>query len=267
MVRETALHFLLGGRERYPHLQAVDRLAVDASFGPRALGMDDAAPGRHPVDFARSDRDRGTEAVAVHDLAVEQICNGGEANMRVRADIRCRRGIPRPKWSKMNGPTIRVRAEGSVMRRTAKSPRSTVRGTITWSIASHWIGIACGRILAGEETHHVVLCRALAHLSTGAIKSATVNSLLTIAGCDGSARALVWAYAAFKLKAVFTAPWLTTLAPGCGGPSRGRNEVVSARFHAPECFLRSSSARFWPAFHQSHLISGLILISHGRRGS
>jgi hypothetical protein len=36
----------------------------------------------------------------------------------------------------MNGPTMRVRADGKA-RRTAKSPRSTVRGTITWAMASH----------------------------------------------------------------------------------------------------------------------------------
>src|SRR5262245_57318152 len=41
-----------------------------------------------------------------------------------------------PKWSKkMNGPTMRDCADGSA-RRTAKSPRSTVRGTMTRSIAA-----------------------------------------------------------------------------------------------------------------------------------
>ena len=76
----------------------------------------------------------------MHDLAVEQICNGGEANMRMRAHIEPVAGVEfrRAKMVEKNewADHPRARAEGSA-RRTAKSPRSTVRGTITWSIASH----------------------------------------------------------------------------------------------------------------------------------
>jgi hypothetical protein len=36
-----------------------------------AFGMHKATPGRHPVDLAWPDRHCGTEAVAMHDLAIE----------------------------------------------------------------------------------------------------------------------------------------------------------------------------------------------------
>ena len=52
-----------------------------------ALGMHDAAPGRHQVDLARPDGERGAEAVAVAHLALEQIGDGGEADVRVRAHV------------------------------------------------------------------------------------------------------------------------------------------------------------------------------------
>ena len=86
-MREAGLHFLFRRRQRDPHLQAVDRLAVDAPLRPRALGMHDAAAGGHPVDFARPDRHRGAETVAVHDLAVEQIGDGGKPDMRMRPHV------------------------------------------------------------------------------------------------------------------------------------------------------------------------------------
>jgi hypothetical protein len=49
--------------------------------------MHDALAGGHQVDFARPDRQRRSEAVAVEDLAVEQVGDGGEADMRMRAHV------------------------------------------------------------------------------------------------------------------------------------------------------------------------------------
>src|SRR5580704_8294977 len=49
--------------------------------------MHDAASGRHPIDRAGPDRQRSAEAVAVHDLAVEQIGDGREPDMRMRPDV------------------------------------------------------------------------------------------------------------------------------------------------------------------------------------
>jgi len=49
--------------------------------------MGDSAPGGHPVHLARRDGDLGADAVAVGDLAVEEIGDGGKADVRVRANI------------------------------------------------------------------------------------------------------------------------------------------------------------------------------------
>jgi hypothetical protein len=58
-------------RQRDPQLQAVQALATTAPVGTSAFGMHNATPGRHPVDLARPDRHCGTEAVAMHDLAIK----------------------------------------------------------------------------------------------------------------------------------------------------------------------------------------------------
>src|SRR5437764_11123 len=52
-----------------------------------AVGMDDAAAGGHPVHRARLDRLDGAAAVAVAYFAVEQIRDGGEADVRMRSDV------------------------------------------------------------------------------------------------------------------------------------------------------------------------------------
>ena len=87
MVGKGRSGFLLGGRQRHPTLQTVDRLAVGSVVGRRALGMDDATTCGHPVDLARTDRRGGAEAVAMHDLPVEQEGDGGEADMGMRPHV------------------------------------------------------------------------------------------------------------------------------------------------------------------------------------
>ena len=49
--------------------------------------MRDAAPGRHPVDVARPDRLHAADAVAMQDLAFEEIGHGGEADVRMRPHV------------------------------------------------------------------------------------------------------------------------------------------------------------------------------------
>ena len=140
MVCEIRRHFFLGGRQGDPHLQAVNGTSARAQFGAGALGMNDAAARRHQIDLARLDRRRGAKAVAVHDLAVEQIGDGGKADMWMRTYVQAAAGAEfrRPEWSKkINGPTMRVRADGSARRTEKPSPRSTVRGAITLAMASH----------------------------------------------------------------------------------------------------------------------------------
>src|SRR5579863_2784964 len=54
--------------------------------------MHDTAAGDHPVDRARSNRLHGAEAVAVNDLAVEQVGDGGQSDMRVWTHVQATPG-------------------------------------------------------------------------------------------------------------------------------------------------------------------------------
>src|SRR5260221_13340297 len=49
--------------------------------------MGNAAPRRHPVDGTGPDRLDGAQIVTMQDLAVEQVGDSGEADMRVRPDV------------------------------------------------------------------------------------------------------------------------------------------------------------------------------------
>ena len=60
---------------------------VARNSAPRALRVRDAAPGIHPVHIARLDRLRRAQRVAVKDLAFEQIRDGGEIDVRMRAHV------------------------------------------------------------------------------------------------------------------------------------------------------------------------------------
>ena len=95
MMLERRLHVLVRDGQRDPRLDAVHRLAGRALFVGRALRMDDAAAGGHPVDIAGDDLLHGAEAVAMHDRAVEQIGDGREPDMRMRAHVESRAGHER----------------------------------------------------------------------------------------------------------------------------------------------------------------------------
>ena len=138
MVRETGVDLFIARWHCDPALQPMEGLAACATFRRRAFGMDDAAAGGHPVDRASPYWHRGAKAVAVHDFTVEQIGEGRKPNVRMRPhiDALTLAETAGPKWSKkINGPTMRRRACGSA-RRTEKSPRSTLRGTMMSSMAS-----------------------------------------------------------------------------------------------------------------------------------
>src|SRR5450432_578921 len=101
--------------------------------------MHDAAPGRHPIHFARLNWRRGAETVAMRDFAVKQISDRRQADMRMRPHVETFAGFEfrRPEMiEKDERPTMRERAEGSARRTENPSPRSTVRGTTTCAIAS-----------------------------------------------------------------------------------------------------------------------------------
>jgi len=65
----------------------VQTLATGAMIGCGALGMHDAASGRHQVDVAGMDGRGAAEAVAMHDLAIEQKGDGGEPDMGMRPHV------------------------------------------------------------------------------------------------------------------------------------------------------------------------------------
>ena len=49
--------------------------------------MNDASPGRHQIDLTRANRLHITFAVAVDDLAIDQVGQRGEADVRMRTRI------------------------------------------------------------------------------------------------------------------------------------------------------------------------------------
>src|SRR5688572_9803289 len=83
MVRERRLDFLVLLRQGDPGLDAVQAPAL-AARALEALGMRDAAASGHPVDLERPDRLLEPEAVAMHDLALEQVGHGRQADVRMR---------------------------------------------------------------------------------------------------------------------------------------------------------------------------------------
>src|SRR5262249_9524031 len=69
-----------------PRLDRVDRPALGAR-ALEALRVRDAAACDHPVHLARPDRLLRADAVAVHDLALEEVRHRREADVRVRAHV------------------------------------------------------------------------------------------------------------------------------------------------------------------------------------
>ena len=84
---EGRIGFLVPLRQRQPGLQPQQRRIRLPLFVGRALRMGDAATGRHPVDLTGPDGLHRADAVAMHDLALDQPGQGGETDMRVRPDI------------------------------------------------------------------------------------------------------------------------------------------------------------------------------------
>jgi len=84
---------LLIGGQRDPELQAVARVRHAEQVFRRALRMDDAAPGRHPVDGARRDALDHAGRVAMHDRAFEEVGQRRQADVRVRANLVVRAGL------------------------------------------------------------------------------------------------------------------------------------------------------------------------------
>ena len=86
-VLEHRRGLFLGVGQGQPGLQTRYRHRRAAQFFWRALGMDDAAAGGHQVHVTGRDHHLGAERIAMPDLAVEQVGDGGEADMRMRAHV------------------------------------------------------------------------------------------------------------------------------------------------------------------------------------
>ena len=84
---KLGLGLLMRQREPDPKLETVRARTSAPQFGTRAFGMDDAASRGHPIDIARPNGVVRSEAVAMDDLAIEEIRHRREADMRVRPDI------------------------------------------------------------------------------------------------------------------------------------------------------------------------------------
>ena len=135
---------------------------VDAVRTGRALGMDDAAAGRHPVDLAGADRNRGAERIAMHDLAVEQIADGGEPDMGMRphveaiavAEFSRSEMVEENEWS--DHARTRRRQRPAYREAVAEVHRPR-RDHIGERVAG--VGVARRRVGAGKEAHAVLQCR------------------------------------------------------------------------------------------------------------
>src|SRR3546814_8102670 len=78
MVGESGVRFLVAFGQCDPGLDSV-HAATLRPHPLESLRVRDSPTGGHPVHLARADRLLGAHAVAVHDLAIEQVCDGREA--------------------------------------------------------------------------------------------------------------------------------------------------------------------------------------------
>jgi len=115
VVEEGRIGFLVLARQGDPGLDAVHAPAV-AARALEALGVRDAPARDHPVDFAGADGLLRAHTVAMHDLALVQVAEGGEADMRVRPHVHrardARREIHRPHAVEENERPDHVLADG-----------------------------------------------------------------------------------------------------------------------------------------------------------
>src|SRR6188768_2975697 len=83
---EGRIGLFVFARQRYPGLYAVQRSALGARL-LETFGVGDAASGDHPVHFLGLDRLLNADAVAMHDLAREQVRDGGQPDVGMRPHV------------------------------------------------------------------------------------------------------------------------------------------------------------------------------------
>ena len=94
-MEELGLDLLERRGQRNPELDAVQALPALTYRHAGALRMHDAAPGRHPVDAPGLNRLMRAQAVAMVELAFEQIGDRGQVDVRVGADVGAVAGLER----------------------------------------------------------------------------------------------------------------------------------------------------------------------------
>src|SRR5206468_973956 len=82
MMDERRFALLQRDRERDPELQGVEPGALPPALRGRTLRVNDSSARRHPVDVPGADELQRAEAVAMKELAFEEIGHGGEADVR-----------------------------------------------------------------------------------------------------------------------------------------------------------------------------------------
>ena len=87
VVLKAGFHFLPVSRQSHPGLNAAQPRSGLAQRRRRTLRVHDAAAGGHPVQLARPDDLLEAEAVAVHDLALDQPGEGRQADVRMRPHV------------------------------------------------------------------------------------------------------------------------------------------------------------------------------------
>src|SRR5690606_23122743 len=138
-----------------PCLQPGDRQGIAAQVFRRAFRMHDATPGCHQVDVARPDDEFGAEAVAVLDLAVEEIGDGRKPDMRMRLDVErpagMQQGWPHPveEDERTDEPAL-ARRQGAPHREPANVAR-TWNDQVLDGVAGE--SIARDRVVSGKEGH------------------------------------------------------------------------------------------------------------------
>src|SRR5207244_4518072 len=86
VMREARFGLLALRRQRHPGLNTVHPAALFARF-LEPFRMRDAVTGDHPVHLPRPDRLFGSQTVAMHDLAFEEVGNRRKTDMRMRAHV------------------------------------------------------------------------------------------------------------------------------------------------------------------------------------
>src|SRR5215472_1634828 len=86
-MRKSGIGLFVVLRQADPGLDAEKPSPTGTVLRRRALGMDDATPGGHPIHRPRPDRLDRAQAVAMHDLAVEEIGHGRETDMGVGTHV------------------------------------------------------------------------------------------------------------------------------------------------------------------------------------